>query len=631
MTIVASPSSRAGGASPPGTSGSGGMGGPWAIVFVIVVFGIIAAIVFVNNGNPEIRRIDLIAQQYADAWANGGLNDLEYDKLSGPGVKDGDAEQVDNNVRHIVHDLDGKGKLRPKHVTVQRDATHFTDDARTLAQTQLKVTWELQLAGLSQRGHVWTYVVNLVERLYDGRWRVVWNPQTVHPDIRPGMAFRVTRTLAARAPLIGAGDTALPPDSNRNLAHAVLGSIATKATEQQADLGYLRAEPGDTVGVAGLQDIYDQRLAGGARITVTAGVLQGSRGITPPATPLFVGAPETPTPIQLTLDARTQGWAESALRGVNAPATVVVAKPSTGEVLAVANNSSSTDLGLSSQQPPGPIFGLTSYLAMLRKDYSSTSPVDCREPFTFPGEGQMFRNSEGPTIAQVRLAAAIEGGCTTALARLSTTVSPVELQEAAWDLGITTPLSTQAQTPGWLAVADQLGTPAYLGRVTSDSATDLGTDDDKDGTRAVSAVRNAQNMVGEGKVLVSPLSVTRATVTVATGRRKALRLITNPAPAKADIEKPLEADAVRDLQEVMAKGVTEGGGSAHALAGLPGSPVYAIASTAGYGTGRTDVRAAWVTGYRGDYAFTILIPNVRVTDGTRAALEIARRFVLNIP
>jgi len=82
---------------------------------------------------------------------------------------------------------------------------------------------------------------------------------------------------------------------------------------------------------------------------------------------------------------------------------------------------------------------------------------------------------------------------------------------------------------------------------------------------------------------------------------------------------------------VMAKAVTEQGGSAHALAGLPGSPVYAMAATAGYGTGRTDVRAAWVTGFRGDYAFTVLVPNAPAADGTRIALEVARRFLLTVP
>jgi cell division protein FtsI/penicillin-binding protein 2 len=258
--------------------------------------------------------------------------------------------------------------------------------------------------------------------------------------------------------------------------------------------------------------------------------------------------------------------------------------------------------------------------------------VDCRQPFTYPGEGQMFRNAQGPTIDKVRLAAAIEGGCTTALARLAPTITPVQLQTAAWDLGLATPLDARdGDTPGWLAVADQLGTPAFLGRVSSDAATDLGGPDDPDGTRAMTRVHQAQTMVGEGKVLVSALSVTRAAATVASGERRAPKLIANPAPTQQDLPKPIETGDLGQLQEIMAKAVTEPGGSAHALAALPGSPVHAMAASAGYGTGRGDVRAAWVTGYRGDYAFTVLIPNATATDGTRNALEVARRFLLNIP
>jgi len=137
-------------------------------------------------------------------------------------------------------------------------------------------------------------------------------------------------------------------------------------------------------------------------------------------------------------------------------------------------------------------------------------------------------------------------------------------------------------------------------------------------------------MVGEGDVLVSPLSVTRATATIATGHRTALRLITNPAPAQPDVAKPLEDQDAQLLRDVLAKAVTEPGGSAHALAGLPGSPVSAMAATAGYGSGRAGVRAAWVTGYRGDYAFTVLIPDAPTNDGARNAVEVARRFLLNL-
>jgi Penicillin binding protein transpeptidase domain len=601
---------------------SQGMGGGLTLAFVIVVFAILATIVYVNNGNPEIRRIDLVAQQYADAWSHGSLADIEYDKLSGPDVEEGDPDKIADNVRWIVHDLDGKGDIRPTKVEVDKAATHRADDV-TLATTRLLVTWELARAGLSQKGHVWQYVVTLQERLDRGRWRVVWTPQTVHPAIRHGLVFRVQRALAPRAPLIGAGDTSLPPDNRPDLGRAVLGSIATQANHEQAELHPLRSAAKDAVGVAGLQDLYDDRLAGGAQVTVTAQPAQGYTGLRSTQNPLFVGAPETPTPIQLTLDQRTQIWAETALKNIRGPATLVVTKLSTADLLAVANTPQTTEYGLASQAPPGSLFGLTTYLALAQKGFTLTSTVDCRQPFTFPGQGQMFRNSQGPTIDQVRLGAAVEGGCTTGLARLSETITPEELQGAAWDLGSATPLRPADRTPGWLAVADQLGTPGYFGRVNSDS--------DTDDVSRVDPVHHAENLVGEGRVLASPLSVTRATMTVATGQRRAIRLITNPAPQQPDEVKALDPDDARELQEIMAKAVTEGGGSAHALASLAGSPVSAMAATAGYGTGRSDTRAAWVTGFRGDYAFTVFLPQARTSDGASQALRAASQFLSYIP
>lgn len=327
---ISSPPNRV--ASPPPPPPTPGLGGPFAILFLVAVFAVIAAVVYLNNGNPEIRRIDLVAQQYADAWSKGSLSDVDYDRLSGPNVDAGDGGKVEAAVQTIVRDLDvtGKGEIKPVKVEVDRGATRITDAARTLATTRLNVTWELQKSGLSQKGHEWTYAVDLTERQDGGRWRVVWTPQTVHPVIRAGLVLRVQRTLAPRAQVIGAGDTPLPPAGSPDLAKAVLGSIATRATQDQADLAPLRAAPSDTIGVAGLQDLYDARLAGNAAITVTAAPAKSGTGIVPNQVPLFVGPPETPTPLQLTLDARVQGWAEAALAGARGAATLVVARPSTG-------------------------------------------------------------------------------------------------------------------------------------------------------------------------------------------------------------------------------------------------------------------------------------------------------------
>jgi hypothetical protein len=600
-----------------------GQTGAGPLVLVLVLFAVLATLVFVNNTNPEFRRINVVAREYADAWRSGKLNSLEYDKLSSPDVDNGNPNKVAAAVKAVTKDLDSTGNLRPEKIEIDPTQTRQTGKGNDLATTRLWVTWKLQPAGLEQNAHYWTYPVTLQERLFGGRWRVVWMPQAVHPAIRNGLVFRVRRTLPARGLILGAGNTSLPPAEQPNLAKGLLGSIANQATAQQAKLNGLRARQGDTIGVAGLQELYDERLAGNASIEISAGLVPGVSGISAPQQPLYVGPPETPKPLKTTLDRRTQAGAEDALAGITAPATLVVVRSSTGELLAVANTvppgtTQPVDYGLSSQQPPGPVFGLVSTLALLRSparslqtqhSYQLTTRIDCSSPYTV--DGQVFTNVQGPSLAGVQLGAAVEGGCVTALARAARDVRPEVLQRAAYDLGLATPQDSTEGAPGLFAVADQLGTPAFHGSVPPTPE-----EPERD------AVHHAENMVGEGQVLVSPLSMARAAATVDSGIRRAVRLIVDPAPRQADTPQELNLADLDALRSLMAKGVTEPGGSAHALAPL--GDVHALAGTAGHGTGKDQKRQAWCVGYLGDYAFAVLVP-----DSSNAAqtVSIASKFL----
>jgi hypothetical protein len=605
--------------------GDRGQAGP--LILVLVLFAVLAALVYVNNQNPEIRRINLVAQQYADAWRTGRLDGLEYDELSGPDVTKGDPAKIADNVKWIVNGLDGAidkvSDMRPEKVEVDRGTTQRGGKGDNLATVKLWVTWKLQPTGLDQSAHYWTYPVTVQERLLGGRWRVVWAPQSVHPAIRHGLVLKVTRSVPARGGLLGAGDTPLPPNGSPNLAKGLLGSIAAASSHEQAELAALRAKPGEPVGVAGLQDLYDERLAGSAGVQVVASAVQGY-AVTPPSAPLYVGPPETPKPLKVTLDRRTQQWAEQALGSASAQATLVVVKASTGELLAVANTAPTgtapaADYGLSSQQPPGPVFGLASTLALLRspaasqqtqETYQLTTRIDCSQPYTVGG--QVFRNTQGPNLAGVQLGAAVEGGCVTGLARVSADVTPKALQTAAYDLGLATPKSTSGDAPGLLTVADQLGTPAFHGTVPP-------TDEEPE----TDAVHHAENMVGEGQVLVSPLSMARAVSTVASGTRRSVRLIVDPPARQEDQPKDLNPGETEALRLLLSKGVTEQGGSAHALAAL--GDVHALAGTAGYGTGKGQRRQAWCVGYLGDYAFAVLVPNAG--GNATQAVTIASKFL----
>jgi len=127
-------------------------------------------------------------------------------------------------------------------------------------------------------------------------------------------------------------------------------------------------------------------------------------------------------------------------------------------------------------------------------------------------------------------------------------------------------------------------------------------------------------------VLVSPLSMTRAVATVSQGQRQAVKLVLDPPAHTQDRRERLSPQEAASLQDIMRKGVTETGGSAHALAGLPGE-THALSGTAGYGTGQNATRTAWCTGYRGDYAFTVLITDSQAAQGAAGAVQVARNFL----
>jgi hypothetical protein len=595
------------------------------MIILLVLFTVIAWVVFRNARNPEVVRVNLVAQQYGDAWRDGSLDKIEYDPLSAPETASdpskpqaaGDPGKVRDNVAWITHSLDPTGTLKPVSVQSREDSV-ILDPNGAVAHVTLDVTWVLQRTGLSNQGQTWRYPVLLDERKgSDGRWRVAWMPRSVHPQIVHGLVLVKHRVLAPRATILGAGDTPLPPAKQSTLAQAVLGSVTAAANGTQAALAPGRGAVGDRIGLSGMQGQFDSRLAGLASVEVRAERAQGYIGVEPVIAPVFVGPPEAPKPLQLTLDARTQQRAEAALAGVRTPAALVVVKPSTGELIAVANNDPANDLGLGAQQPPGALMGLTTGLALLRSGQDNLNTrVDCSAPWTY--QEQLFRNAQGPAIPGVTLGAAIEGGCTTGIAREHAKVSPGDVEKAAYDLGLAAPdprdpttTTTNSDAPNVDAVGDQLGIPAFQGLVPVDA----------------DPLHHAENLSGEGKILVSPLSVTRATATVATGARQSVRFVVNPPAKTADVTKALSPQEVASLQDLMARSVTEQGGTAHGLVNVGGETPHAMAATSGYGTGASTTRTAWCTGYRGDYAFTALVTQAPAAQGVSPAVNAVASFL----
>lgn len=618
------------------------------LVVVLVAFAILATLIYADRQPSEIRRINHVAEEYAAAWRAGELASLEYDAQSSPDVVTGapkraDPGRVARRVGFIVRRLASFGGAptarppapRPERVEVMTSAAARTSGDRATAR--LKVTWRLPLRSGSPQEHPyrWTYLVTLHERLAAGRWRVLWTPQAVHPALHPGQVLALDRSLPPQTSVIGAGDSVLYPvqQGRQPVARMLVSTLTAQVTGTgPSGTGAVGAgpAPGSAPATDALMDLYDRRLVTRAGVQVrtyaadrvTDPVVGEAPRLRAAVESVFSGPPQNTRPVRITLDRRTQGFARAALSAAPGSAAMVVVRPGTGDLLAAAESAddgpgpvttsappSVIGRSLSAPQAPGPVFGLATSLALLRARYTTATLLDCTTPYS--QAGRIFTNAQGPSLKDVTLAAAVDGGCVTGLARAAADAPPDALQRAAYDLGIAAPGQDTDGAPGESRIADLLGTPAFHGQVP------LGTN----------ALSHAENSVGEGDVLASPLSMARAAATVASGTRRAVRLVVDPPAQQSDLPVALSPTEAQALREIMSKGVTESGGSAQALAPL--GDVYALAGTTSHPSTAGGRQQAWCLGYIGDYAFAVLLQDVAGAPAAARAQAVAAasRFV----
>ena len=131
-------------------------------------------------------------------------------------------------------------------------------------------------------------------------------------------------------------------------------------------------------------------------------------------------------------------------------------------------------------------------------------------------------------------------------------------------------------------------------------------------------VARAAAMIGQDKILASPLVMAGVAATVAEGRWRAPRLLRSDGRRAG---RPLEAGERDTLRELTRSVVT--GGTGTALAAIPGD-VHGKSGTAEYGGGDPPPTHAWFIAYRDDVAVAVLVENGR--SGGSVAAPIAADF-----
>ncbi len=391
---------------------------------------------------------------------------------------------------------------------------------------------------------------------------------------------RVAASLdAVRGVSLNARKSPLPP--TKTFARALLGTVGPVTAEQLEKTPSLG--PGDEIGQSGLQSAYQERLGGAA----TRKVVIRDRETGAAGKALLARPGRRARPLRTTLDLRVQAAAEAALAPVKGNAALVAVQPSTGDILAVANRpaDSTYDRALTGLYAPGSTFKVVSTTALLRAGLDVDRTVDC--PRTLTVDGKPFRNFEGDAAGAVPFRRDMAQSCNTAFVSLAGELEPNALTDAAADFGLGRKLS--------------LGLPAADAKVPPPT----------------SKVGQAAMMIGQDRIVASPLAMAGVAATVAAGRWNAPRLLRSDPRAHGPSLR--ERDALRPLMRDV---VTSGTGTA--LRDVPGN-VIGKSGTAEYGGGDPPPTHAWFIAARDDLAVAVLVEDGR--SGGTVAAPIAARFL----
>jgi Penicillin binding protein transpeptidase domain/Penicillin-binding Protein dimerisation domain len=417
------------------------------------------------------------------------------------------------------------------------------------------------------------------------------------PDRPPNKAvFAIDGALAIE------DDQMLAP--TREFARPIIGAVG-EATKEIVDASKGTVVAGDQVGISGLQKRYDASLRGtpGVRVRLVAAKQSGASASptpSPSSSPtaaaepvtVFEAKPVAGKPLTTTLNIPLQMLAERTLSRTRPASALVAIRPSTGAVLAVANNAATGGQSIATvgQAPPGSTFKVVSALALLRAGLDPNSRVSC--PRTVTVEGRTFTNySDYPSgaLGQIPLQTALAQSCNTAFLGQRGKITDSALTEAAGSLGVGIDYDT--------------GFPSFFGSVPKDPT----------------ATGRAARLIGQGKVEASPLAMAGVVASVSAGHTVLPELIEGKAATPKG--KPLTAEEAGQLRRMMRAVVTEGSG--RVLSGLDGA-VIAKTGTAEYGTKTPRRTHAWMIAAQGDLAVAVFVHDGE--SGSRTAGPLLRAF-----
>ncbi|HEY9411720.1 MAG TPA: penicillin-binding transpeptidase domain-containing protein [Jiangellaceae bacterium] len=624
---------------------------PRRIAAVALAGALAAATLSACSSGPDA---DPVAQALAEAFQDGSFDSVAWSGTD-PAAVTAEAETLLGGLADV-----------PRQVEVDDIERVGDDDGRR--EVTLEFRWDLDGSDAD-----WTYTTTAGLVLGDGgdpAWAVEWQPSVLHPQLAAGATLAVSRVQPPRADVLGADGTdivterpvhrigidktkadagswgpsaaalaeltgidpaayparveqagerafveaitlrepdaadvlagiegipgavalsdTLPLAPTREFARPVLGTVGEATAEIVAESGGA-VQAGDVVGLSGIQAQYDEQLRGVPGMTVEVVPADGAGEV------LYEREPQPGTAVTTSIDTDLQVRAEEVLAGVAPPSAIVAVRPSTGAVLAVASGPggdgySTATLG---QYAPGSTFKVVTALALLRAGSTPQTVVPCTPTVEVDGKG--FKNYDdypSSALGDISLRTAIANSCNTALIDQRDAVAQPDLAAAATALGLATPSDP--------------GVPAFVGEVPGEAE----------------STEHAASMIGQGRVLASPLGMAAVAASVVAGTSVQPWIVdTAASPAAAPGAVTAEEAAV--LRDLMRAVVTEG--SATFLGDVPGDAVMAKTGTAEYGT-ETPLRThAWMIAAQGDLAVAVFVEDGE--SGSQTAGPLLERFL----
>jgi cell division protein FtsI/penicillin-binding protein 2 len=276
--------------------------------------------------------------------------------------------------------------------------------------------------------------------------------------------------------------------------------------------------------------------------------------------------------VTISLDRSVQNAAQNAVDTTGKKAMIVVIKPSTGEILAVAQNGSADaegPLATTGLYPPGSTFKIITAGAAIDRDMATPNTLlGC--PGTMDIGHRTVPNYGGFDLGVVPMSRAFASSCNTTFAELASRMPPRGLTMAAAQYGI----GADYQIEGINTVTGSVPPTVNLAERTEDG-------------------------FGQGKVLVTPFGMALAAATVAAGKTPVPQLIEGRQTVVTGDHAQITPKMLDGLRPMMRLVVTNGTAKDLAEAGdVRGK------------TGEAEFQGgshSWFAGYRGDMAFAALI------------------------